>query len=344
MEAGVSCVVPVKNGALWIADVIERVLDQELDLPLEVVVVEDGSTDGSAAILASFSDHPMVRIIPGGRRGAAAAINHGIREARFSLIAQVDQDVLLEPGWMASLVAELDDPQVAGAQGYYATDPRAPIWARIAGYDLEHRYGRIRSSEVNHICTGNSIYRTEAVHKVGGFDESIGYGYDNDMSYRLTGAGYHLRFVPHARSIHRWRETMAGYLRQQYGQGYGRLDLVTRHPHRVAGDHVSGLSMILHVPATFAAVLALATSLLLAITGGPWLWPAAAAGTLVAAMLAERLTASLSIARRIGDPAALLIAPAHLLRNLAWVAASVTWGWRRLVRRGSRPQHSMRAR
>lgn len=344
MAPGISFVVPVKNGEQWIAEVLERILDQKCEQPVEVVVVEDGSTDASPDILRRWAGEQRVRIVEGQHRGAAAAINLGIRSARFPLIAQVDQDVLLQPGWLQTLASELDDPTVAGAQGYYETDHSAPIWARFAGYDLEHRYHRIEGPEVDHICTGNSVYRADAVEKVGFFSESIGYGYDNDMSYRLVDAGYRLRFEKHARSVHRWRENMLGYLKQQYGQGYGRLDLVQRHPRRVTGDRVSGLVMILHVPGTFAALAAAFAAALLAAIGGPWLVPATIAAALVTLMLGERFLAAQSIARKVGDPAALLIAPAHLLRNLAWVCAAIVWGWRRLFRRRSEPGHSMRPR
>ncbi len=88
---------------------------------------------------------------------------------------------------------------------------------------------------VDHVCTGNTVYRAEALARVGLLDESLGYGYDNDLSYRLGAAGYALAFCRDARSRHRWREGLAGYLTQQYGFGYGRLDVVAAHPDRVGG-------------------------------------------------------------------------------------------------------------
>ena len=63
---------------------------------------------------------------------------------------------------------------------------------------------------------GNSVYRASALYQVGLFDESLGYGYDNDMSYRLAAAGYRLVLCRRARSVHRWREGIRGYLVQQY--------------------------------------------------------------------------------------------------------------------------------
>ena len=61
-------------------------------------------------------------------------------------------------------------------------------------------------------------------------------------------AGHRLVFCPAATSTHRWRDDLAGYLRQQYGVGYGRLDLLARHPRRFGGDDVSGALMMAHGP------------------------------------------------------------------------------------------------
>ena len=166
-------------------------------------------------------------------RGAAAAINTGVRAARFPIICQVDQDVVLRPGWMRMLAEELDDPKVAAVQGYYATDPGATLCARAMSLDLEQRYAAIDSDDTEHACTGNSAYRAEALRTVGLLDETFGYGYDNDLSYRLREAGYRLTFCRRAQSVHRWREGLIGYLAQQYGFGYGRIDLVAKHPGRV---------------------------------------------------------------------------------------------------------------
>ena len=68
--------------------------------------------------------------------------------------------------------------------------------------------------------------------------------------------GYRLAFCRDAISVHRWREGLRRYLRQQFGVGYGRLDLVARHPRRIDGDDVSGTMMMLHGPAMLFALAA----------------------------------------------------------------------------------------
>lgn len=341
---GVSFVVPVHNGAAWIRDTLEAILSQADGRPMEVIVVDDRSHDGSADVLRRLAERWPLRIIAGEGHGAAAAINTGVRVARFPIICQVDQDVVVQAGWMRRLTDEFDDPAVAAAQGYYASDPRATLVARAMSLDLEQRYAAIEGQETDQVCTGNAAYRTEALRRVGLFDESFGYGYDNDVSYRLIAAGYRLTFCRTARSVHRWREGLAGYVVQQYGFGYGRIDLVAKHPGRFHGDSVSRAGMMSHPLLMSLSVAGLASATTMAMTAGPWRAVAWGCGALIAGLMLERFAAGVAAARRFRDPASLVFPVLHLVRDLAWVAAIAMWLARRLGRRPSKPSHSMRPR
>lgn len=332
---GVSFVVPVRNGEAWIAEVVRAILAQRDGRPFELIIVDDGPEPGPSALAERFRDQPDVRIIAGPARGAAAAINAGVRAARHPLIAQVDQDVVVADGWMRRLIADLDDPAVAAAQGYYTSGAGAGLFARAMNLDLEQRYAAIDGTETDHVCTGNTVYRAGALRAIGLFDESLGYGYDNDVSYRLRAAGYRLLLDREARSVHFWREGLIGYLQQQYGFGYGRIDVVAKHPQRVAGDRVSPPPMMMH---PLAMITALALASVGGIVGGRWLLPAAG---VVAALAAERAVVGVATARRFGDATALAFPLLHLIRDLAWSAAIVVWCVRRLGGRPVDPAHSM---
>jgi cellulose synthase/poly-beta-1,6-N-acetylglucosamine synthase-like glycosyltransferase len=345
MKDGISFVVPVHNGAASIGDALGGIVaDVPSDRPFEIVVVDDASRDGSAEVLRHLATVYPLRLIAGEGRGAAAAINAGIRAARFPLIAQVDQDVVLKPGWCRALADELDDPGVGAAQGCYMPDPVATLFARAMSLDLAQRYAAIDGGDTDHVCTGNSVYRAEALRRIGLFDESLGYGYDNDVSYRLQAAGYRLRFCRHSESLHRWREGIAGYLIQQYGFGYGRIDLVAKHPARFSGDAVSPAPMMWHPLALSLALAMLALASFAAAGGASWQPLAAAGTTLIAALFVERLVAGVGAARRFGDRTALLFPFLHLARDGAWVAAMAMWLARFAAGRPGRPSHSMRPR
>jgi len=341
-SAGVSFVVPVYNGATTLDATLRSILAQDDGRPVEVVVVDDGSTDESPALLARWAADPRVRVAQGEGRGAAAALNLGCAVARHPVVAQVDQDVILSPGWLRLLTAALATPGVGAVQGRYVPGSRGDLFTRVMALDLADRYDRIAGGPVDHVCTGNAVYRAEALRQTGGFDESLGYGYDNDLSYRLIRAGWRLRFEPDATSEHRWREGLGGYVRQQFGFGYGRLDLVARHPERLAGDAVSGPAMMIHAPATLGALGALCGAAVAAMADYPSTWLTSLAVLVLLSLAAERLAAGLRAARRHRDAAGLLFAPVHLLRDVAWCAAIAVWALRHLTRGGSRPADSMR--
>ena len=336
-ETAVSFVVPVHNGADSICECIDSIFAQADGRPMEVIAVDDRSQDGSSDLLRGLAERHPLRILQGSGRGAAAAINLGILAACHPVICQVDQDVVLQPDWMHLLVNELADPRVAAAQGYYVGYARATLAARVMARDLEQRYQAIPGRETAHVCTGNAAYRAEALREVGLFDESLGYGYDNDMSYRLREAGYQLTLCRRARSIHHWREGVIGYLRQQYGFGYGRLDLVSKHPRRITGDSVSPMSMMAH-----PIVMTLAMGL--AVVGFAWRPAAMIGGVLLGLLALERLWAGLRAAIRFRDLSPLWFPVMHLARDLAWVAAIVVWSLRRGLGRKSKPADSMRSR
>ena len=335
---GVSFVIPVHNGERWFAEVLAAIQAQSCPGPVEIIAVEDGSTDASREMLERHARAGELRLVDGPRRGASAALNAGIRAAAYPLIAQVDQDVVLEPGWLEQLTSALGDAQVAAAQGHYIAAPNAGPWSRVMGLDLRQRYSKLRDERTNHVCTGNSVYRKAALIEVGLFDETLGYGNDNDISYRLAQAGYRLAFCPDARSTHHWREGLMDYARQQYGFGYGRLDLVAKHRQRMGGDDVSRIAMMMHAPVLGAALLAALAAIVMAALGFSSAVPALVAVVLLGALVAERLVAGIRAAAEFRDPAGLLFVPMHLVRDLAWVIAIVLWCARRL--RGAKPQPS----
>ena len=104
MPEGITCIVPVHDGATYLAAAIDSILAQE-HRPLEVIVVDDGSTDGSRAIAEGYGD--PVRVISQENRGCAAARNTGVRHARYDLVAFLDADDLYVPGRLDRQLAHL---------------------------------------------------------------------------------------------------------------------------------------------------------------------------------------------------------------------------------------------
>jgi cellulose synthase/poly-beta-1,6-N-acetylglucosamine synthase-like glycosyltransferase len=356
VHPGVSFVIPVRNGEAWLERVLQAVFAQDYPGPIEVIVVDDASTDRSPAILRRHAATGRVRITRGAGSGASAALNAGIRSARFELIAQVDQDVVISPDWLGTLVAALAEPDVGAAQGEYGVAAGSDLWSRVMGLDLRERYARLKhrgtdvrppivgTFETDHVCTGNSVYRSRALHEIGLFDEALGYGYDNDVSYRLSSHGYRLVFCPTAISVHEWREGATGYVRQQYGFGYGRLEVIRKHRARVSGDQVSPVSMMCHAPLALLGWMLLGLAALTSAFYRDAIWVAALGAVVLGALTAERLVSGVTATFRFRDAVGLWFAPMHLVRDLAWSFAIVVWCAHRVSGRRPEPSRSMSTR
>ena len=338
---GVSFLIPLHGADGSLRETVEALLRQEAPDSMEVLLVDDGKNEAVRGLLEAFEGYEGVRLIPGEGRGAAAAINRGLDAARFSFLAQIDQDVLPQPGWLEALLDLIVEERCAAVQGVYVTDRRSPMLSCMEAADLGLRWATLKGHESDHVCTGNTLYRTEALRAVGGLDENFGYGYDNDLSYRLREAGWTLKISQAARSSHRRQDSLASALFRQYGLGMGRLDLVAKYPGKWLGDRVSGPGMILQLPMTAAVILSTLLWILLPTAGARWRLPGTLPLILSALLLGDRALFALRAFRRSRDPAAFLLLPFHLLRNLAWLAALFSWSIRSLFRIPSRPWHSM---
>ena len=105
----VSVIVPVYNRAGFVAEALRSALDQECPGGMEIVVVDDGSSDDTPAVLAALAEeHPEIRVLRQENAGPAHARNHAMREARGEFLAPLDSDDIWLPGKLASQVALLD--------------------------------------------------------------------------------------------------------------------------------------------------------------------------------------------------------------------------------------------
>jgi cellulose synthase/poly-beta-1,6-N-acetylglucosamine synthase-like glycosyltransferase len=333
MTPSVSVLIPCHNGANTLEDTLRAVDALAWDGALEIVVVDDASGDESSTLLAEWQWRRRLRCIAAEGRGAASALNRGLEHIDADLVAQFDQDVCPTEDWLQRTYAVLEkDVQCAAVQGVYCSDARDGLLAAMAARDLEWRYRK--RGAVTHVCTGNTLYRRAALSELGGFDERMGYGYDNDLSYRLLTADFSLAREEKARARHRFPGRWRTYLRKQAGVAYGRLDLVSTHRNRWRGDSVSGLGMISHAALTAMALLCLAAFMLdrrFALLGA----------VLLVFLGLERCVAALRATLFFGDWRCLLWPVQHALRDFAWVWAMARWTLHRLLGRRHDPGASM---
>jgi glycosyltransferase involved in cell wall biosynthesis len=181
-------IVPVYNRAAFVAEALESALAQECPGGMEIVVVDDGSTDHTPAVLAGLAaQHPELRVLRQANAGPAHARNHALREARGEFLALLDSDDVWLPGKLASQVALLDahpDAAFAHSDVDEFWEDGEGEWTRrpeiVSGHVLRILLKR------NLIHTMTVMLRRSVIDEVGGFDPEFPPCEDWDLWLRIV--------------------------------------------------------------------------------------------------------------------------------------------------------------
>lgn len=234
-----SVVIPVWNGEAFLPGCLES-LAAQTGVVFEVIAVDNGSTDGSAAVVARY---PQVRLLRLPRnRGFAAACNAGAAAATGQVVVFLNQDTRVEPGWLVSLLAPLAEPGVGavGCKLLYGDGQRIQ---HAGGYvERPNWYGRhYGCGEIDHgqwdeprqveFVTGAALaVPRQAFAEHGGFDEGFypAYFEDVDLCLRFRRAGLSVLYQPSARAVHFESASRDG-IDLSLAYNASRLRLVLKH-------------------------------------------------------------------------------------------------------------------
>jgi glycosyltransferase involved in cell wall biosynthesis len=185
----VSCIVAVFNGERYLEEALRSILDQTYR-PLEVIVVDDGSTDGTADVVARFG--PRIRAVHQPNAGPAAARNRGLADARGDWVAFLDADDLWHPEKLTRQAARLRarpelDLSVTQIRNFWVPELREEE-ARCRGSRL--------SEPAPGYLTAALMARRSAFERVGRFEESWRHVHDTEWFARARDAGAVLEVLP----------------------------------------------------------------------------------------------------------------------------------------------------
>lgn len=226
----VSIIVPVKNGAEKIKDLLDSLMrvDYEKD-KLEIIVVDGNSTDATMEIVSKYP----VKLVTEERLGVNVARNTGIKNSSGEIIAFTDYDCVVPENWVKAIVSNFQDPEV-GCVGGKILRYNNDFWSRYADESLmpvmrifkkRKIIDRIKSPFYYPVGC-NFAVRREAIKKVGFFDERFTYGFDElEFAERICGEGYKIVLTPDVMVRHKHRSTLSELMKQtfRYGQGGGLL-------------------------------------------------------------------------------------------------------------------------
>ncbi len=217
-----SLIIPTWNGLRFLPTCLNALRVQTFR-DFEVIVVDNGSTDGSREFLAR--EHPQTRVLAfDTNRGFAPAVNAGIRAARGQVVVLLNNDTEAEPHWLEELARALDADPHAGmvACKLRLFDRRdhlhsAGDFVRVDGIPgnrgvWEEDRGQYDDARgVFGGCGAAVAYRQTMLAEIGGFDEALGsYCEDVDLNWRARLAGYAVAYAPRAVVYHRVSATGGG--------------------------------------------------------------------------------------------------------------------------------------
>ncbi|MGD2147385.1 MAG: glycosyltransferase [Anaerolineae bacterium] len=302
-ETVISVIVPAYNAEETLGACLEALESQTVCREVyEIVVVDDGSTDGTQAVAEDY----YVVLCQQTHAGPAAGRNRGAREARGDLLLFTDADCAPVADWIERLAGAFVDPKVVGAKGTYRTHQKGLV-ARFVQLEYEERYARmLELEEIDFVDTYSAAYRRGVFLENGGFDVRFPTASveDQEFSFRLALQGYRLVFVPEAVVNHTHDRTVGEYWRRKFNIGFWKALLLRWHPGRALRDS--------HTPQVLKVQMLLMALLCAALFIAPF-WRVTLLGG--AAILAALLISSLPLVGRAlrRDLLAAVVVPAFVL-------------------------------
>ncbi len=239
----ISVVLPTKDRLEYLTQCVESLARQ--DYPREnwrLIVINDGGQDPSAIITGRFFDSNSATLLSTPAQGPAAARNLGARHAEADLVAFLDDDCVLEPGWLREMATGIWQSPWHACGGQTLNLFPENFSARAYQYFLEfyRGYQHLPNGDPYLLMSNNAIYRRDVFLELGGFADCFPRpgAEDLDLSHRLCARGYRQHYVPEARLRHAHPRTAGRYLRQQfqYGRGYALMR-----------DHLQSLGIPLNI-------------------------------------------------------------------------------------------------
>lgn len=327
----VSIIIPTFNGASRIGRCLDALLGQKTTPQVEILVVDDGSSDNIAEVVKQYSD---VRLISQANAGPAAARNRGALEACDEIVLFTDDDCIPASGWLAAMIAPFEDPDVVGVKGAYRTQQKQLV-ARFVQIEYEDRYRRMaRFSIIDFIDTYSAAFRRDKFWEARGFDTDfpVACAEDAELSYRMSARGWKMKFAPDAVVYHTHPETLSKYLAKKYKFAFWRMLAVRKNPHKAVADS--------HTPQLMKLQLLFPPALLLAVSFDLLMRPSVpVTGIVLVAFLISTLPFAARAMKK--DPVVGLLSPILLaLRACAQmlgVAAGIAYGHRVSVQVQTKP-------
>lgn len=268
----VSVCVVVYNAIEHIQECLDSLMAQ--DYPVhrhELLFIDNNSTDGTKELLLYYDRHfSHVRTLINPVIGIAGSRNLALKQARFDYIAFIDSDCVAPSNWLSNLVAGYkkyikEEPHLVAVGGANRPPQNAGLLydtldimlnTFLGSHDSVQGRRFERDRYVPHIPTANVLYYKPILLAQNGFDVTFGnVAEDQDLSYRLSRAGYRFVYLANTTVVHKLRSTWSSWFKNMYRYGKGRMWLIRKHHQKQDIVLLAPLLLTLSMLAPFFAFL-----------------------------------------------------------------------------------------
>lgn len=246
IRPGLTVLIAAFNEAKVIAETVRTVLDTDYPGPIEVLVINDGSRDATAEIVAGLAAaDPRVRLIDQANTGKAGALTNGFAQARYGVAVMLDADTQFKRDTLRELVQPLSDERVGAVSGHARVGNLRAFIARcqdleyICGFNLDRRaYAHWNCITV--APGAISAIRMSAYHEVGGFSHDT-LAEDTDLTLALHRAKWRVAYAPNAIAYTEAPETFGTLAKQRFRWAYGTMQCLWKHRDMVLNPRFGAL-------------------------------------------------------------------------------------------------------
>lgn len=260
----ISVIIPVYNAEKTILYTLTALEGQSRN-DFEVIIVDDGSTDMSAKLVAQFREQNNlpIKLIHQENSGPARARNVGVEQAEGEMLIFLDADCIPLENWVKEMTSLLGK-DVAGCYCGNTVRNTESIVARYVDYEMTKRHKGMIGKDIDAISTYSASFLKRIFTECSGFDTHYreASGEDFDLAFNIARAGYKLRFINTTFVYQYHPDSWRKYLRRQFKRGYWRVKLYLENRDKIInGDSYTGhepqVQFILSLLALFSIPLAI---------------------------------------------------------------------------------------
>jgi glycosyltransferase involved in cell wall biosynthesis len=256
----ISVIVPVFNGGNKIERCINALKRQRTERAFEIIMVDDGSTDGSLQKITGNN----IRVFKQANEGPAAARNLGVEKSRGQIVLFTDADCEPLGNWIEEMAQPFLDSRVSGVKGCYLTRQKKII-PRFVQLEYEAKYERMKKDRyIDFIDTYSAGFFKKDLLSVGRFDSQFPTASveDQEFSFRMWERGYRMVFNPNAKVYHTHSQSLWKYMKKKFSIGYWKALVLRKHPEKILRDS--------HTPQTLKFEMGFSMVLLISLLLSPF--------------------------------------------------------------------------